>query len=290
MKKTASFHNPPALTPRAIDTFQQTVYRHYRENARDLPWRTTQDPYCILVSEIMLQQTQVQRVMLKYDQFIKAFPDFRTLADAHLRDLLALWKGLGYNRRALSLQRIAVRVVGEFGGTLPDSETVLKTLPGIGPATAGALVAFAYHRPTVFVETNIRRVFLHFFFPEQEGVRDRDLMPLIERTLDRDHVRIWYYALMDYGAMLKRETRNPNRRSAHYQRQAPFHNSDREIRGMILKAMLDNPMLSEKELVKAVKRPAVRVRQMLGRLIQEGFIERREDLLSISPGPEKGVR
>ena len=282
MKSIVAVHDPPALTPNAIRTFQETVYRYYRENAREFSWRNTQDPYRILVSEIMLQQTQVERVIAKYEEFLKAFPDFTSLSRADLRELLAVWKGNGYNRRAICLRRAAVRVVEEFGGALPDSEAVLRTFPGIGPATAGAILAFAFHRPSAFIETNIRRVFLHFFFPGQQGVHDKEILPLVEKTLDRGNVRDWYYALMDYGTMLKKKTRNPNRRSAHYRRQARFRDSDREIRGMILQAMLDSPALSEQDLLNAVDRPAARVGKMLKQLIREGFLEQREGMVRIS--------
>lgn len=276
------------LSPRVIGVFQRIIYRHYHRKGRTLPWRSTGDPYRILVSEIMLQQTQVERVLLKYSHFIEAFPDFTSLADSGLRPVLTLWKGLGYNRRALSLHSTAQRVVREFGGMLPDSPTTLKTFPGIGQATAGALSAFAFHRPTVFIETNIRRVFLHVFFPENIGVRDAEILPLVDKTLDRDAVRVWYYALMDYGAMLKKEIQNPNRRSAHHHRQAPFANSNREIRGLVLKALLDHDELAEDDLTDAVGKHRERIRIILDALIREGFVERRGGMVAISPGG-KGV-
>jgi A/G-specific adenine glycosylase len=275
-----------ALTTKLIEDFQETILRHYYENGRDLPWRKTNDPYEILVSEIMLQQTQVQRVMQKYDPFLRSFPDFQSLAKAHLRDVLALWKGLGYNRRAMSLQRIAVRVVREFQSRLPDSEETLRTLPGIGQATAGALMAFAFRQPTAFIETNIRRVFLHFFFPQRNGVRDKEILPLVEKTVDRSDVRRWYYALMDYGVMLKTQTRNPNQRSAHYQRQARFRGSDREIRGMILSALLDCSPASEADVLNAIGKPPERVKRMVKDLVREGFLESNKGLLRISSGSD----
>jgi A/G-specific adenine glycosylase len=284
VKKIVTLFRAQGLTPQAIDIFHQIIYQYYSENARDLPWRLTRDPYRILVSEIMLQQTQVERVLVKYDEFIRAFPDFASLAHADLRAVLKVWKGLGYNRRALSLQTIAQRVVSEFGGFLPDSPTTLKTFPGIGPATAGALAAFAFHQPAVFIETNIRRVFLHLFFPERSGVNDKDILPLVEKTLDGDRVRTWYYALMDYGAMLKKETQNPNRRSAHHQRQAPFANSNREIRGLILKALLDHATLSEEELPAVVGKRRDRTKMLLDVLVREGFVERQGDMVTISQG------
>ena len=237
------------VTPAAVRRFRRHLYRFYHDQGRQLPWRDTADPYHILVSEIMLQQTQVARVALKYEPFIQAFPDVSSLARAPLRDIMARWQGLGYNRRALALQGIARRLVAEFQGRLPASVDTLRTFPGIGEATAGALAAFAFNQPVVFIETNIRRVFLHCFFPGKSGVRDREILPLVDQTLDREQPRPWYYALMDYGAMLKRAAPNPNRRSAHHQRQAPFAGSDRQIRGLILKALLKSPALSLEALV-----------------------------------------
>jgi A/G-specific adenine glycosylase len=238
-----------------------------------MPWRDTADPYHILISEIMLQQTQVERVALKYEPFITAFPDVFALARAPLRDILAGWQGLGYNRRALALQRLARRVVAEFEGRLPDSVATLRTFPGIGPATAGALAAFAFNQPVVFIETNIRRVFLHFFFPGKSGVTDQEILPLVDQTLDRRRPRPWYYALMDYGAMLKGAAPNPNRRSAHHQRQAPFAGSDRQIRGLILKALLQTPALCLEALIEAVGKSPERTTGLIRTLIQEGFLE-----------------
>jgi A/G-specific adenine glycosylase len=272
------------LTAAAIHRFRRGLYRFFHEQGRQMPWRTTTDPYHILVSEIMLQQTQVERVVLKYEAFITAFPDVWSLARAPLRDIMARWQGLGYNRRALALQRIAQLVVTEFDGRLPASEEILRTFPGIGAATAGALAAFAFNQPAVFIETNIRRVFLHCFFPGQSEVRDREILPLVDQTLDRKQPRPWYYALMDYGAMLKRAAPNPNRRSAHHQRQAPFADSDRQIRGLILKALVRSPALSPDELVKVVGKSPARTTGLIHRLIKEGFLEAEGAHLRIASG------
>ena len=251
-----------------------------------MPWRATTDPYHILVSEIMLQQTQVERVALKYEPFLNAFPDVWSLARAPLRDIMAAWQGLGYNRRALALQRIARLLVADFDGSLPASVDTLRTFPGIGEATAGALAAFAFNQPVVFIETNIRRVFIHCFFPGQSGVRDREILPLVDQTLDRLQPRSWYYALMDYGTMLKRAAPNPNRRSAHHQRQAPFADSDRQIRGQILKALLGSPVLSLGDLVKAVGKNPARTTRLIHTLIKEGFLEQEGAYLRIGSSAE----
>ena len=227
------------LSSKEISSFQHLIYRYYNQHGRDLPWRNTDNPYHILVSEIMLQQTQVDRVIEKYALFIVRFPDVASLAKATLKEVLEVWQGLGYSRRAISLLKLAGTILSEYQGKLPADAEELVKLPGIGRATAGCLLAFAFRKPSVFIETNIRRVFIHHFFQDGEGVRDDEIIPLVEATLDRSNPRDWYYALMDYGSQLKKEIENPNKKSAHYTRQAPFENSDRKIRGAILKT--DDP-------------------------------------------------
>jgi A/G-specific adenine glycosylase len=277
------------VTPLVVDQFRQKIYRFFADHGRQMPWRETSDPYHILVSEIMLQQTQVERVVLKYEPFIATFPDVPSLAQASLREIMIKWQGLGYNRRALALQRLAQRLVTEFQGRLPASVEALRTLPGIGAATAGALAAFAFNQPVVFIETNIRRVFLHCFFGDQSGIRDLEILPLVDQTLDRARPRPWYYALMDYGAMLKHTVPNPNRASAHYQRQSTFADSDRQIRGLILKTLLGSLALSVKELVRAVGKSPERMRPLIEVLIQEGFLQQAGTRLRIVSGMGPGV-
>lgn len=259
----------------AFKAFQEQVYEYYRHNARRFPWRETFEPYHILVSEIMLQQTQTERVMHKYAPFLQTFPTFEVLAAAALKDVLALWQGLGYNRRALSLKATAEIVTHQYAGGLPDDPPALLALPGIGRATAGAVLAFAFQRPTAFIETNIRRVFIHEFFGAQDGISDAQILPLVEATLDRADPRSWYYALMDYGVMLKERFVNPNRRSAHYQRQAPFEGSRRQIRGRILKALLDHPEASLPELATLIGRAPTDLAVIVQALESEGFLRRR---------------
>lgn len=217
--------------------FVAHIREFYRDFGRAMPWRETRDPYAIFVSEIMLQQTQVPRVMEKFPPFLERFPDFETLAAARLADVYALWQGLGYNRRAKFLHQAAQHIAERYEGRVPESREELEALPGVGPNTAGSLLAFCHNRAVPFIETNIRRVFIYFFFPGEEEVHDRDILPLIEATLDRDNPREWYWALMDYGTMLKKWVTNPNRRSRQYVRQSPFENSNRQIRGRILRAL-----------------------------------------------------
>lgn len=260
------------FTADAARLLRGIVYDHYRRHGRSLPWRETRDPYAILVSEVMLQQTQVERVTEKYREFLARFPDFAALAAAPLQEVLACWQGLGYNRRAVSLKRCAEAVSERFGGQLPPSPEELRTLPGIGPYTAAAVAAFAFDLPAVFIETNIRSVFLHLLFPDAEKVHDRELLPLVATALDRDHPREWYSALMDYGAFLKREHPNPSRRSAHHARQSPFAGSNRQLRGRILATLLDRPGMTARELEASLGREAALIEALLGRLKAEGFL------------------
>lgn len=278
---TSSAPENPACEPltgdsehdaRTVARFRAIIYQGFREHPRKLSWRETDNPYQILVSEIMLQQTQVARVAAKYEEFVGAFPDFNALAQAPLRTVLRRWTGLGYNRRAIALQQCARRVVEEFGGNLPSDPHVLLTFPGIGPATAAAICAFAFRQPAVLIETNIRRVFLHFFFRGQEKVRDRAIRPLVEATIDRTDPRTWYYALMDYGVMLAKEHPNANRKSAHYARQARFEGSDRQLRGKIVRLLVERSPLSLPQIIGLVGREPERVERNLRRLVQEGLL------------------
>ncbi len=263
------------LEPRAIECFQNTIYSYFRTHRRDLPWRNTHEPYEILVSEIMLQQTQVGRVLSKYKQFLAAFPTFRALSEASLKNVLDVWRGLGYNRRAISLKKIAYIVVNEFGGQLPSNAQILQKLPGIGKATAGAIRAFAYNEPAVFIETNIRTVFLHTFFADKQGTKDTELYPLVELTLDRSNPRNWYYALMDYGVMLKKRYSNPSRLSAHHKQQTSFQGSSRQLRGAVLALVAEHPGITELELANALHRDEETIKRTLIKLEREGFFKRR---------------
>jgi A/G-specific adenine glycosylase len=263
------------LSPSRIAAFRRRVLAYYASHGRDLPWRRRVTPYRVLVSEIMLQQTQVDRVVGKYRGFLAAFPSFAALATAPTDRLLRLWSGMGYNRRALALRSLAQRVVTEHKGRLPSDPEVLSRLPGIGPYTAGAVAAFAFHAPVVFMDTNIRRVFIHEFFPGRRAVRDEELLPLVERALDRKDPGRWYNALMDYGTMLKREHGNPNVRSAHYTRQSPFENSNRQVRGAILKALVSGATLTAAEIVQSTGGDRERVRKNLLQMEKEGFIKKK---------------
>ena len=263
----------PTIPDKAvIASFRRAVYRAFGDNGRDLPWRGTTDPYRILVSEVMLQQTQVVRVVEKYTTFLERFPDLPALAGATLAEVMAAWQGLGYNRRALMLKRAAEAVIKRFDGVIPSDEKSLRLLPGIGPYTAAAVCAFAFNQPVVLIETNIRSVFIHHFFGDRKKVRDEEILPLIEATLDRKNPRRWYSALMDWGAALKSQVENPGRKSAHYTRQSPFEGSDRQIRGRILNRLIAGGKRSTKILIAELGGDSSRVRDILERLDQEGIV------------------
>ena len=252
-------------------TFKKTIWKYYKENKREFPWRNTHDPYNILVSEIMLQQTQAPRVVPKYLSFLKKFPNVTALANAQLSDVLAEWQGLGYNRRALYLKKCAEVVVKDWKGKFPKDFKQLCSLPGIGPATAGDMMAFAWNMPAVVIETNIRSVFIRFFFEGQEKVHDKDIVPLIEKTLDLENPREWYWALFDYGAYLKQHA-NPSRKSAHHVKQSKFSGSHREKRANILRIVLEKPR-TVAEIAKISEYSEDVVIAIANALKQDGFIK-----------------
>ena len=260
------------ISSSTVRLFRKIIHDHYRENCREMPWRRTRNPYRILVSEIMLQQTQVERVLEKYRAFIKTFPGFSSLAAAPLSKVLEVWQGMGYNRRAISLKKTAEIVADDYKGKLPADPEALRKLPGIGDYSASAIFTFVTNRPSLFIETNIRRVYIHFFFHDRVAIRDDEIMPLLERTMDRKNPRDWYYALMDYGVKLKRAVKNPNHRSAHYQRQSTFRGSTRQLRGMILRTLLHAPGLTRPALKKKLPSVPEHFDQILEGLVAEGFL------------------
>lgn len=228
-----------------INAFQGQIWGFYGHSGRkNLPWRGTKNAYKIMVSEVMLQQTQVARVIEKYPEFLNAFPNLEALANSSLTDVLRVWQGMGYNRRAKYLRDSAEKIISKHRGRVPKTERELLALPGIGHYTANAILTFTCNEPRVFIETNIRRVFIHHFF--QLGSRapklisDAEILPLVEATLDKENPRAWYYALMDYGAHLPKVTHsNSNTQSKHYVKQSIFKGSLRELRGKIIR-MINN--------------------------------------------------
>ncbi len=256
-----------------------------------LPWRQTRDPYRILVSEMMLQQTQVDRVIPKYTRFIKTFSTVELLARAPLSQVLLLWSGLGYNRRAKFLHQAAKMLVLEHKGVFPKTVAELEKLPGVGPYTARAVAAFAYNRPVVCIETNIRTVFTHFCFSKKSRrdldtkISDKELLPLVEQSLPLAKEAglspcEWYAALMDYGAFLKKSGVRINSRSRHYAKQSKFDGSARQLRGAILRALLASPATTS-HLQKITNRPKSDIDRTLATLVKEGMIVKTNATFSV---------
>lgn len=223
------------------EAFMSRAWEEGGSAYRDLPWRNISDPYAVLVSEVMLQQTQVSRVEGYWKRFLDAFPDAHALANAPTPQVLALWQGLGYNRRALALKRAAEQVVQDRDGIFPDAFNELTALPGIGPATAAGVMAFAYQKPAVYVETNVRAVFIHELFADADRVPDADLLPFVADTAVTADPRSWYYALLDYGAAIKKSGTNPTRASTSYTRQSTFAGSRRQKRAKLVRIALASP-------------------------------------------------
>ena len=270
------------LNQEVIKPFQNIIYSYFKQYGRDFPFRDEISPYNVVISEMMLQQTQTNRVVEKFQQFIQKFPDFQSLANASLNDVLKVWQGLGYNRRAMALKKIAEKVVNEFDGTLPADVEILKSFPQIGHNTASSIVAFAFNMPTFFIEVNIRRVYIYFFFPGTSSIDDRVIMPIVRKTLDRSNVRKWYYALMDFGVMLKKTHPELNKRSAHYRKQSKFKGSNREIRGKILKLLITSNNLTEVEISKELEIDSNKLKEIMNLLIKEGFIKQESNRFSIT--------
>lgn len=237
-----------------MDAFVADVRRQGRELYRDLPWRNTRDPYEIWISEVMLQQTQVARVLTRWERFLARFPTVDALAAASSGDVVEEWQGMGYNRRALALKRAADICSEQFGGRMPEGVEELVKLPGIGEATAAGITAFSHDVPCTYIETNVRAVFIHRFFPDAERVTDKQLLPLVEAACPTEDVRGWYYALLDVGTHLKRTQINPSRRAAAYTRQSAFEGSRRQKRSWLLREVMASDGVGGDELFARLNR------------------------------------
>lgn len=268
------------LSKQEIVEFRSTILDYYKTHNRNFPWRETDDPYYVLVSEFMLQQTQTQRVLLKYQNWVSVFPTLESVAQAPLEEIYSHWMGLGYNRRARYLQDTCKIILTEYQGIVPKNPTELLKLPGIGPYTAHAISTFAYNQTHVFIETNIRSVFLFFFFTNKDVVHDNEILPLIAQTLYTDNPKLWYYALMDYGVFLKQTTVNPNRKSKHYTKQSKFEGSNRQARGAVLKILI-----SKKSTICALEEETgfsyERIKTALDSLKKENFVSETNGVYSI---------
>ncbi|HRH31347.1 MAG TPA: A/G-specific adenine glycosylase [Candidatus Paceibacterota bacterium] len=257
--------------------FKKKVWDHYKKNKRAFPWRETKDPYRIVVSEIMLQQTQADRVVAKYNSFLKKWPTLKKLASAELRDVLAEWSGLGYNRRGKNLWLLAKAVVSEHKAAIPNTPEALEKLPGIGPYTARAILAFAFDKPYACIETNIRAVYIYEFFPAKKTAKiaDNKLFPLIEETLDTKNPREWYYALMDYGSYLKKMKLSTNDRHKSFTKQSTFKGSIREARGAIMRVLIESHSTLSK-LKEKIKLPPERIEVALAAMEKEGIVAKKQ--------------
>lgn len=251
--------------------FRTTVLTYYRTHGRhDLPWRTTTNPYRILVSEVMLQQTQVARVIPYYHSFLKQFPTVRALANAPLSEVLTLWQGLGYNRRAKMLHE-AAKAIGRQ--RFPTDQKALEALPGIGPYTAAAVAAFSTNTDVLCIETNIRTAVLHHFFPNKRNVPDAEIMNILEEAYPRGRAREWYSALMDYGSFLKQSGVRTNTQAKGYAPQKKFIGSDREARGAILKSLTSGAKTKRTLSLLLGATRSSQLNTQLAALIKEGFVE-----------------
>lgn len=281
-----------------IVAFHKTLTNFYYESGRhDMAWRQPDkqglfDPYKIMVSELMLQQTQVDRVTPKYQLFLRHFPDVKSLSEASLGEVLKVWNGLGYNRRAKYIWQAAQAVDSDFDGQFPETAEQLKKLPGVGPNTAGAIMAYAYNQPVIFLETNIRTVIIHHFFKDKADIPDgdiRDILDLLvpyhpkhDTTRMRGAVlgpREFYWAMMDYGSYLKKTVGNLNRVSKHYSKQTKFHGSRRQLRGRVIRELTAKPH-SKKALMDMVDDE--RLDAVLDALIREGMIARKGSVYHLS--------
>lgn len=242
------------LTSDLTKQFQGIILENYRKMARRFPWRETHNPYHIFVSEFMLQQTQAERVVQKYEIFISKYPDFGSLAHASLEDVMKIWQGLGYNRRAVWMKKAAEQIYHDLNGVLPRDPKILENFKGIGHATAREMVTFSYNIRAPFIETNIRRVYIYFFFAESREINDKEILELVDQTIYDNNPREWFYALMDYGVMLKKKfpKENPNIRSVKYSKQSKFNGSNRQLRGKILKLIIDSSGIEIDHLIRHI--------------------------------------
>ncbi|MCC7304415.1 A/G-specific adenine glycosylase [bacterium] len=262
--------------------FQKLIYDFFEKNHRTFPWRETQNPYEIMVSEIMLQQTQTLRVIPKYLDWLKKFPTTKKLANASLSEILLAWNGLGYNRRGKFLWEAGKYIESELQGRIPATFIELRKLPGIGEYTANAILAFAYNQSTIVVETNIRTVVLHHFFKDSvEKIRDQQIKTVLAKVIDKTDPRSWYYALMDYGNWLKSEGIDYFHKQKSYTKQKPFKGSERFVRGYLLRETL---LLKKLDTTKVILPGYTQknIKKVAQDLIREGLLkERSTDILTV---------
>jgi A/G-specific adenine glycosylase len=291
------------MTSGKIRQFQDEVLTYYNTHKRKMAWRDISNPYKIFISEMMLQQTQVERVKIKYAEFIKKFPTLRSVAQASTPEVLKVWQGLGYNRRAFFIKKSCEEIISKYKGVFPKDFETLQTLPGIGPSTAGALCAFAYNQPVFFIETNVRAVILHFFFKNKEKVTDKEIMEVLKKVSPFCHPgfipgsrnakreipgqvqddvlivssRDWYYTLYDYGTFLKKslgtkKKTSLHKQSKHYTKQSKFEGSFRQKRANVLKLKLTDPDISDTDIISKLNITEQDLEDVLDALTKDGLI------------------
>ncbi len=254
------------ISRKKIADFQEKILDWYHENQRELPWRKTRDPYRILISEVMSQQTQLSRVIPKYEAWIEEFPTIQDLAKAKVSEVLHYWSGLGYNRRALHLKRTAEIIVEKYNGTFSQNEKELLSLPGIGQYTARAVLCFAFNQQIAVVDTNVRKVILTQF-----SVPEKDIPQIAESLLPHGKAYEWNQALMDYAAAVLKKEKIP------HPLQSTFVGSHRYYRGQILKQLLQKKKIEVKDIGLLVKKDFKEsekewLDKLLNELMREGFI------------------
>ncbi len=265
------------LPPETIRAFRRKMLDFYRAHGRTLPFRQTADPYLITVSELMLQQTQVERVLPKYEAWVKRWPNWPSLAKADRRELLTMWSGLGYNRRAIYLGEMARVIMEKYFGVMPTDPDELCKLPGIGPYTSRAILIFAFDKPLITIDTNIRRVLIHELKLPPE-INRLHLEQVAKLVLPKGKSRVWHYALMDYSriALPRRIARIPS-----LSRQSTFQGSLRQIRGEIVRRLTSRPSIRLSTVAKALDRTLDDVRLAATALEKDGLVTVMKDTVKL---------
>lgn len=266
--------------------FIATVYAYYHRHARSLPWRdlaslpVKERGYRVVVSEYMLQQTQVPRVIPKFLSWIEKWPTLNSFIGASVSDVIIEWNGLGYNRRAMYLHETLHEVERLYKGIVPNDQASLKAFRGIGDNTAAAIIAYTYNLPSVFIETNIRTAYIHAFFRNhEEKVSDAVILQKVQATLDTTQPRQWYYALMDYGTFVKQQYGNHLNMALQHKRQSNFYGSRRQLRGSIVRILTQKQVMTIDELEALINDP--RTLNVIDDLCRDGLLSAKDVVLSL---------
>ncbi len=263
------------LTSTKITSFQKKIFKWWEANRRVFPWRETTEPYAILVSELMLQQTQAPRVVEKFNQFVEVFPDLESLAKAQKFEILQLWSGLGYNRRAIWLQEAAQMIIErkEF----PNTPEELQKMKGIGKYSAHSILIFAFNYDLATVDTNIRRILVAEKFAE-EKTSERDLWEIAKKLVPKGRSRDWHNALMDYGSI---ELTVAKTGIKPLTKQGKFKGSDREYRGKILKLLLESKKITINQMITVLNLQEVKLESILQKMVKENLIKKKGKYYSV---------